>query len=633
MRTYATILLLVLSLLPGAAPAASADAAYQQARLDYFALRKDEKRSKFRHHWLKVISALDRGANQLRGDARCGALFNAARAWHDLSEISYLQDDRAEAIARYSRVADGCPRSNLADDALFHTAELQQKRDPDAARRSLDKLLAAHASGDRARDARVLRSQLPPPQKQPTAVASRPTPASAPTRPASTTSAAAPQQATAASASRTAAPATQAAAASASVSSTRAASAAPQTSSSASPASAASASAPSTAAAASQSAAATASAGAAPTRGSSTAGAPASAVAAASATQTTAAPQGGAAAEPIAGAGLPSAVDILAALDAKGADANRPEDVALAEDLRRDRMARAPSGAAAAVAPAPAAAQRPAATQPPAPTLDRDRLAALEKATGGEIPLSLAAGLKVRRVVIDPGHGGKDTGAIGKRGTREKDLVLNISRKLKKRLEAMGLEVLLTRNRDEFLELEERTRFANDSHADLFISVHVNAAENRRAYGIETYTLNLNSDRYAMRLAARENASSSKSIGDLQFILADLATKANTDDSVRLARLVQGEMVGTLRRSYGTKIRDLGVKQALFFVLVGAKMPAILVEAAFVSNPDEELRLRSDKYQEETARSIAEGVRRFIAEREAIAEGRAPSGTGSSGVF
>ncbi len=555
MRALALSLLFALLAPPAAALAGVAED-YQQARLDYFALRKDEKRKAYRHHWMDVIRRLDRGAEKLRGDDRCGALFNAGRAWHEVSEISYLQDDREEAMRRYRKLADACPRSALADDALFHTAELQQKRDPAAAGQTLDKLLASWPRGDRAAEAKALRATLPAPKKEQKRVAAAvKQPEKKPAL----------QQAKAAPAAKHAA---------------------------------------------------------AEKRDEKRDSSPAQAAAPAPA------------AEAIAGGNLPSAVDILAALDGKGADANRPEDVALAEDLRRDRLARtgdAPPEQPAA--PEKRTEPRPAEPKPAEKKLDRDRLAALEDATGGEIPLSLVAGLKVKRVVIDPGHGGKDTGAIGKRGTREKDLALSISRKLKKRLEAMGLEVFLTREKDVFLELEERTRFANEHHADLFISVHINAAANRKAYGIETYTLNLNSDRYAMRLAARENASSSKSIGDLQFILADLATKANTDDSVRLARLVQGEMVTRLRRTWGQKIRDLGVKQALFFVLVGAKMPAILVETAFVSNPDEENRLRTEKYQEETARSIAEGVRRFIAEREAIASGKVPSGTGTNGVF
>src|SRR5690606_23483394 len=131
----------------------------------------------------------------------------------------------------------------------------------------------------------------------------------------------------------------------------------------------------------------------------------------------------------------------------------------------------------------------------------------------------------------------------GPDGAKEKDLTLAMAKKLRTYLEEKGLEVLLTRESDRTLSLEERTRFANEKGADLFLSLHVNAAHNRKAHGIETYTLNLNSDRYAMRLAARENASSERRIGELQFILADLATKANTDDSVKLARLVQSKMV------------------------------------------------------------------------------------------
>ena len=338
---------------------------------------------------------------------------------------------------------------------------------------------------------------------------------------------------------------------------------------------------------------------------------------------------------PIAGANLPSAADILAALDANGADAHRPEDVALAKDLAADRAAAAPQAAA----PQAAAPQAAKAEAPPAAALqatkaeaapDPERIHALEGAVGREIPLSLVAGLKVKRVVIDAGHGGKDTGAIGKNGQKEKDLTLSIARKLRTRLTAMGLEVVLTRDADEFLSLEERTRIANDKRADLFISIHVNAARNRNAHGIETYTLNLNSDRYAMRLAARENATSTKSIGDLDLILADLATKANTDDSVRLARFAQGQMVSHLRSKHGDAVKDLGVKQALFFVLVGAKMPAMLVETGFISNPDEVKRLTSVAYQDDIARSLADGVRRFIEEREAIARGDVP---GSTSVF
>src|SRR5690606_12906434 len=261
-----------------------------------------------------------------------------------------------------------------------------------------------------------------------------------------------------------------------------------------------------------------------------------------------------------------------------------------------------------------------------------ERVQELEKVVKAEVPFSVLAGLKVRRVVIDPGHGGKDTGAIGPDGTREKDLTLAMVKKLRAYLEKEGLEVLLTREDDRTLSLEERTRFAYEKGADLFLSLHVNAAHNRDAHGIETYTLNLNSDRYAMRLAARENASSERGVGDLQLILADLATKANTDDSVKLARLVQRNMVSRLQQRHGKdRVRDLGVKQALFFVLVGAKMPAILLETGFITHPEEGKRLKSAAYQEEAMRGVADGVLQFIREREALAAGAADEAT--TGVF
>lgn len=261
-----------------------------------------------------------------------------------------------------------------------------------------------------------------------------------------------------------------------------------------------------------------------------------------------------------------------------------------------------------------------------------ERLGEIEKLIEADMPFSVMAGLKIRRVVLDPGHGGKDSGAIGPDGAKEKDLTLAMAKRLRRHLEAMGLEVFLTREDDRTLSLEDRTRFANEKGADLFLSLHVNAAHNRKAHGIETYTLNLNSDRYAMRLAARENASSERSLGDLQFILADLATKANTDDSVKLAKLVQGKMVSRLRGRHGKDlVRDLGVKQALFFVLVGAKMPAILLETGFISHPEEGKRLQSGTYQEDAMRGVAEGVRQFILDREAIARGGVDEGT--TGVF
>ncbi|MGZ6141195.1 MAG: N-acetylmuramoyl-L-alanine amidase, partial [Myxococcaceae bacterium] len=253
------------------------------------------------------------------------------------------------------------------------------------------------------------------------------------------------------------------------------------------------------------------------------------------------------------------------------------------------------------------------------PTQVRERLRAIGKRGPSEVTLAEQLGLKFRRVVIDPGHGGHDNGTIGEGGLKEKDVALAIARKLRTVLSDQGLEVVLTRETDRFVRLEERTRIANAARGDLFISVHCNSLPQRHIRGIETYTLNLASDRYGIRLAARENATSEKGMSDLRFLLADLATRANTEESVRLATQVQSGLVASLRGK-DKKIRDLGTKEALFYVLLGTKMPAILVETGFLSNTDEEKRLASPGYQEDVARSIASGVQDFLGHRERLAK-------------
>ena len=238
-------------------------------------------------------------------------------------------------------------------------------------------------------------------------------------------------------------------------------------------------------------------------------------------------------------------------------------------------------------------------------------------------PASVAAqlGLKMRRVVIDPGHGGRDTGAIGPRGLREKDVALAIARTLAGRLRALGFTVILTRKDDSYVSLDERTRIANQARADLFVSVHCNAARRRTLTGVETWTLNVASDRYATRLATFENADAERTVSDLRLILADLATWANASDARDLAQSVQSSLVRNLRARVG-RVEDHGVKQALFYVLLGAHMPAILVETGFISNPAEEARLRNRKYQTGAAEAIARGVKEFVDGRQRLA--RAP---------
>jgi len=236
------------------------------------------------------------------------------------------------------------------------------------------------------------------------------------------------------------------------------------------------------------------------------------------------------------------------------------------------------------------------------------------KAEVPEDSMSLARqlGLNVKRIVIDPGHGGKDPGCNASGGVKEKNIVLSIARILKKKIkEEIGCEVFLTRNRDVFLPLERRTAIANMKKADLFISLHVNAHRNRKISGLETYFLNMATDERSVMVAARENATSQKNISDLQTILNDLMLNTKIAESSRLAHEVQKGMVSRVRKKY-TRARSLGVKQAPFYVLIGAQMPSVLVETGFLTNRTERKRLLSKKYQESVAEGICAGIKTYI---------------------
>jgi N-acetylmuramoyl-L-alanine amidase len=238
------------------------------------------------------------------------------------------------------------------------------------------------------------------------------------------------------------------------------------------------------------------------------------------------------------------------------------------------------------------------------------------KAWKTETPdLSLAK----RRIVIDPGHGGHDPGAVGPNKLYEKDVVLDIALKLRKILTEDPLnEVCLTREKDVFIPLEERTAIANKKNADFFVSIHANASPRRQARGIETYLLNWTDDDEANRVAARENAISLKKMKALnrqmdivEVIKSDLLRENKRDESIKLANYIQRSLVSNLDGTY-ENVPDLGVKQALFYVLFGAKMPSVLVEVSFISNPDEERLLSQDSYRTELAKSIAEGLNTYI---------------------
>lgn len=234
------------------------------------------------------------------------------------------------------------------------------------------------------------------------------------------------------------------------------------------------------------------------------------------------------------------------------------------------------------------------------------------KKPDSSVSLAGQLGLSVKKIVIDPGHGGKDPGCYLKGGIREKDIVLALAKALAKKIkEKIGCEVLLTRTRDVFLPLDERTAFANVNKADLFISLHINAHKQRNVFGVETYFLNMATDKDAVMLAARENATSEKNISDLQSILNSLLLNTKISESSKLAYEVQNGMIHDIRKRYNP-IRDLGVKQAPFYVLVGARMPAILVETGFITNYTERKRLLSSRYHDTLADGIVSGIESYI---------------------
>ena len=229
------------------------------------------------------------------------------------------------------------------------------------------------------------------------------------------------------------------------------------------------------------------------------------------------------------------------------------------------------------------------------------------------------AGKGIRLIVVDAGHGGKDPGAVGPNKVLEKDVTLRMAKSLAGQLrKEMNCEVRLTRADDRYLTLRDRTAYANKVGADLFISLHANASTSRKAYGLETYFLNLAKNNQAAAVAARENGTTLEEVGHLEAILFDLMANAKINESSRLASEVQKAMVQGLTPHY-SDIRDLGVRQGPFHVLLGATMPSVLVETAFISNPREEKRLNNSHYQQRVAGAIVRGVKRYAATLEQVA--------------
>ena len=233
------------------------------------------------------------------------------------------------------------------------------------------------------------------------------------------------------------------------------------------------------------------------------------------------------------------------------------------------------------------------------------------RTSAGENSLTRALGLKIARVVIDPGHGGHDQGTEGPQGLLEKDLVLDVAQRLGGMIEdRLGAEVLYTRSDDTYVPLEGRTAFANEKKADLFLSVHANFSSLPTVAGIETFYLNVKGTKYSMDVAARENASSQTSVFELADMIQKIARQDKADESLEFANRVQASLFTfSARNVAGSKNR--GVKPAPFVVLIGAHMPSVLTEIGFLSNPKEESLLKRADYRQRLADAIYKGVAKY----------------------
>src|SRR5215475_2334316 len=231
----------------------------------------------------------------------------------------------------------------------------------------------------------------------------------------------------------------------------------------------------------------------------------------------------------------------------------------------------------------------------------------------GQSTLTRALGLKIGRIVIDAGHGGHDTGTIGPTGLMEKDLCLDVALRLGKliQLKLPGADVVYTRPDDTFIPLEERTRIANEAKADLFISIHANSSHDGQARGIETYYLNLKGSAEAMEVAARENASSSDGIHDLEDIVKRIARTEKIDESKEFAQDVQESLSKNVQKN-AKLVKNRGVRKAPFVVLIGADMPSILTEISFLSNPADEKMLKQPEHRQRVAEGIYQGVASYL---------------------
>jgi N-acetylmuramoyl-L-alanine amidase len=275
-----------------------------------------------------------------------------------------------------------------------------------------------------------------------------------------------------------------------------------------------------------------------------------------------------------------------------------------------------PAPAPSAVSPIPAPPATAATTNPPAANAPAILPPATipkpaRRTSTGETSLVRALGLKLQRIVIDPGHGGHDEGTQGSKGLLEKDLVLDVSLRLGKMIEEkMGADVIYTRSDDTFIPLEGRTALANDKKADLFLSIHANSSPVPRITGVETYYLNFTDAKDAMEVAARENAGSGESISDLRDLVQKISLHDKASESRDFAERIQSALFAFSSKTFTTE-KNRGVKKAPFVVLIGANMPSVLAEIGFVSNTREEALLKKPDYRQRLAEALYRGVSKY----------------------
>ncbi len=280
--------------------------------------------------------------------------------------------------------------------------------------------------------------------------------------------------------------------------------------------------------------------------------------------------------------------------------------------------------------PASAKMNMPAANSPPesvkALANSMGPATAAKPTRSGEQSLTRALGLKIGRIVIDPGHGGHDTGTIGPTGLMEKDLCLDVALRLGKLIQQNlpAAAIIYTRQNDKYVGLERRTAIANEAKADLFVSIHANSSDDTKVGGIETYYLNFNASPQAMEVAARENATAQSSVHDLQELVTKIAQNEKIEESRDLAADIQDSLASSMQIGSRPE-RNRGVRKAPFVVLVGADMPSVLAEISFISNPADEQLLKKPENRQRAAEGLFEGIERYLRSVNSLATTNSPS--------